>query len=57
MKEPNLPDYSHVPMHDLSIESLNARLCSKCDVCGRPRSVLGGHRKCAKIRQQFYKGK
>lgn len=57
MKKPNLPDFSIVPMRELAIEDLNIRLSCRCDVCGRPRSVPGGHRKCAKIRQQHYLGK
>ena len=48
------PDLSNVPMKELSPEDLNNRLTPMCDVCGKPRSIPGGHPKCAKIRQAFY---
>ena len=28
-----------------------------CDMCGKPRSRPGGHPKCAKKRQEFYRSK
>lgn len=57
MQKPELPDLEHLPMDAMTIDGLNVRLHSRCDVCGKPRSIPGGHPKCAKVRQQFYRGK
>lgn len=57
MQKPELPDLEHLPMDAMTVDGLNVRLHSRCDVCGKPRSIPGGHPKCAKVRQQFYRGK
>lgn len=49
--------HSPAKIDNMSIEDLNARLHSICDVCGKARSVRGGHPKCAKIRQRLRQGK